>query len=179
MTGAGHPLRRALAAVLSAQLAAAAASAQARAAPAVVQGFQIGGEARQALHTVWEASVAAGAERVACIGGDRLGGVARITRVLPLQPSRADSMGVAASVSIEQCGPPEWFGTAHTHIAFYDGRRPYPTFSGADRGVMGLWLERWRSDGVFCVLYSPSAAHCEAAGAGGSLVGGPGTAASY
>lgn len=88
-------------------------------------------------------------------------------------------MGVAASVSIERCGPPDWFGTAHTHIALRDGHRPYATFSGADRGVMGFWLERWGTDGVFCVLYSAAAAHCEAAGAAGSLVAGPGTAASY
>lgn len=152
----------------------------ARAEPAVaVQRIEIGDDARQALHAVWESSVAAGAERAACIGGDRQGGVAHITRVLPLQPSAADSMGVAASVSIERCGPPDWFGTAHTHIALRDGHRPYPTFSGADRGVMGFWLERWGTDGVFCVLYSAAAAHCEAAGAAGSLVAGPGTAASY
>ncbi len=123
--------------------------------------------------------MAAGVERAACIGGDRQGGVARITQVLPLAPAGADSMAVPASVSIEQCGPPNWFGTAHTHIALYDGQHPYPNFSGADRGVMGLWLERWAADGVFCVLYSASAAHCEAAGSAGSLVAGPGTAASY
>ena len=152
----------------------------ARAEPAAaVQSIEIGDDARQALHAVWQSSVAAGAERAACIGGDRQGGVAHITRVLALQPSAADSTGVAASVSIERCAPPDWFGTAHTHIALRDGHRPYPTFSGADRGVMGFWLERWGTDGVFCVLYSAVAAHCEAAGTSGSLVAGPGTAASY
>ena len=118
-------------------------------------------------------------ERAACIGGDRQDGVVTITRVLALTPSAADSMGVSAAVSIERCGPPNWFGTAHTHIALYDGQHPYPNFSGADRGVMGFWLERWAADGIFCVLYRASAAHCEAAGAAGSLVAGPGTAAAY
>ena len=182
MIGTRRVWGRPLAAAIVAQFAAGGrAHAQAaRAEPgAAVQRIEIGADARQALHAVWQSSVAAGAERAACIGGDQEGNVAHITRVLALQPSAADSMGVAASVSIERCGPPNWFGTAHTHIALYDGQHPYPTFSGADRGVMGLWLERWAADGIFCVLYSAAAAHCEAAGAAGSLVAGPGTAASY
>ena len=116
---------------------------------------------------------------MACIGGERDRGVAFITRVLPLEPSAADSMGVSASVSIERCGPPEWFGTAHTHIAHRTGERPYATFSGADRGVMRLWLRRWAADGVFCLLYSPTDAHCETEGASGTLVAGPETGTSY
>lgn len=182
MTGAVRVVRGALGAALLARLVA-GGSAHAQAARAeqatAVQRIEIETEAGQALHAVWESSVGAGAERVACIGGHQDAGVAHITRVLMLQPSAADSMGVAASVSIERCGPPTWFGTAHTHIALYDGHHPYPTFSGADRGVIGFWLERWVANGIFCVLYSAAAAHCEAAGAAGSLVAGPGTAASY
>jgi hypothetical protein len=174
-------LPRAVVAALLAQLAAEApAFAQARAQPvAAVEGFEIAPDARRALHAIWQSSVAAGVEGAACIGGDRQGGVAHITRVLPLTPTDADSLAVSAVASIERCGPPNWFGTAHTHIALYDGQHPYPNFSGADRGVMGFWLERWTTDGVFCVLYSATAAHCEAAGAAGSLVAGPETAASY
>lgn len=148
-------------------------------APVPVQRFELADEAKAVFHTLWESSVVAGAERVACIGGVREGGVARVTRVLVLDPADADSMGIAAAASIEKCGPPDWFGTAHTHIAHRDGRRPYPTFSGADRGVMRLWLRRWTADGVFCLLYSPTQAHCEAEGDSGSLVAGPGTGTSY
>ena len=148
-------------------------------APGPVQRFELGAEAKGVFHTLWESSVAAGAERAACIGGVREGGVARVTRVLVLDPADADSMGIAAAVSIEKCGPPDWFGTVHTHIAHRDGRHPYPTFSGADRGVMRLWLKRWAADGVFCLLYSPTDAHCETEGDSGSLVAGPETGTSY
>lgn len=147
--------------------------------PGAVHRFDIAADARQALHALWDSSVAAGAERVACIGGERAGGVALITRVLPLQASAADSMGVSASASIERCRPPDWFGTAHTHIARRRGERPYAAFSGADRGVMRLWLRRWSADGVFCLLYSPSDAHCETEGDSGSLIAGPETGVSY
>jgi hypothetical protein len=148
-------------------------------APGAVHRFEVTADARQAFHALWDSSIAAGAEHVACIGGERDSGVASITRVLPLQPSTADSMGVSASTSIERCGPPDWFGTAHTHIAHRSGERPYATFSGADRGVMRLWLRRWAADGVFCLLYSPKDAHCETEGASGSLVAGPETGTSY
>jgi hypothetical protein len=144
-----------------------------------IHGFEIEADAREALHTLWTSSLAAGAERVACIGGARDHGVAYITRVLPLEPSAADSMGVSASASIERCGPPQWFGTAHTHIAHRRGQRPYSMFSGADRGVIRLWLTRWTGDGVFCLLYSATDAHCETEGASGSLIAGPETGTSY
>lgn len=148
-------------------------------APGAVHRFEIAADARQALRALWDSSVAVAAERAACIGGERAGGVALITRVLPLESSAADSMGVSASASIERCGPPAWFGTAHTHIAHRRGERPYAAFSGADRGVMRLWLRRWSADGVFCLLYSPSEAHCETEGDSGSLIAGPETRASY
>jgi len=141
--------------------------------------FEVGDSADQALHALWEASSAAGAERVACIGGERKDGVAHITRVLALDPAHADSLAVSALASIERCGPPMWFGTAHTHIALYDGQHPYPGFSGSDRGVMMLWWKRWQVEGIFCVLYSPTMAHCETSGASAGLVAGPGTRTSY
>jgi hypothetical protein len=142
-------------------------------------GFQVDAEARPLLHGLWEASTAAGAERVACIGGDLRDGVGHITRVLILESGNADSLGISASASIDRCSPPQWFGTAHTHIALYDGQHRYPNFSGADRGVMMLWWRRWTVDGVFCVLYSSTEAHCELQGASASLIAGPGTRVTY
>jgi hypothetical protein len=141
--------------------------------------FEVADSADQELQALWAASSTAKAERVACIGGERRGGVGRITRVLALDSARSDSLAVSALASIERCGPPLWFGTAHTHIALYDGQHPYPGFSGSDRGVMLLWWKRWQVDGVFCVLYSPSVAHCETLGASAGLVAGPGTRTSY
>jgi hypothetical protein len=124
-------------------------------------GFSFRTSARDSLRTLWVGSVAAREERVACIGGVRLMGTAYVTRVLPLAPAAADSMHVSAAASIKQCGAPEWFGTVHTHIAKFGGR-PFVTFSPDDRRVMSLWRKRWHAEGVFCVLYSETAAHCEA-----------------
>jgi hypothetical protein len=116
------------------------------------------------LRRLWVASTAAKQERVACLGGERTDSGTQITRVLVLDVSAADSMGISATRSIETCGPPNWFGTVHTHIALRDGQRPYPRFSGADRGVMLLWWRRWQVDGTFCLLYSATDAHCEVDG---------------
>lgn len=74
------------------------------------------------------------------------------------------------AASLEICGPPAWQGTVHTHIALYDGHRPYSTFSGADRGVMLSWGQRWRSQGTFCLLYAETSVHCELDGPSGSLI---------
>jgi hypothetical protein len=146
---------------------------------ATTERIEVGSTADSGFRELWQASTTAGAELVACIGGERRDGVARITQVLQLSSGRADSLAASASGSIEQCGPPDWFGTAHTHIARYDGQHPYPAFSGADRGVMMLWWKRWQADGVFCVLYSATQAHCETSGASPGLVAGPGTQTSY
>jgi hypothetical protein len=83
-----------------------------------------------------------------------------------LEEGSADSLGVSARSSIENCGPPNWLGTVHTHIARYDGEHPYPNFSGADRGIMFLWWQRWEVDGMFCVLYSETEAFCQVLGVG-------------
>ena len=122
--------------------------------------FRFDGDARSSLQELWANSIAAKEERVGCIGGYRREGVAIITRVRLLVPEGADSSNVLAARSLTDCRPPNWFGTVHTHIAKFQGL-PYVTFSAPDRNVIMLWHERWKIDGVFCVLYSDSAAHCE------------------
>jgi hypothetical protein len=92
-----------------------------------------------------------------------------VERVLRLEPDAADSMGISATASIERCGPPEWSGTVHTHVALYSDEGPSRRFSGQDRVVMRMWYDRWRTDGVFCVAYSERSAHCEADGVVGGL----------
>ena len=121
--------------------------------------FTVDTGARDALRALWSASVAARAERVACLASLVDGDTLRITRVRPLE-SGADSLAVSALASLEACGPPEWQGTVHTHIAAAGGR-PVGQFSGSDRGVMLMWWQRWNADGTFCVLYAEDEAHCE------------------
>jgi hypothetical protein len=122
--------------------------------------FTFSTEARDALRALWAHSVAAHAERVACIGGHSVNGVAYITRVQELSAA-ADSFNVSATVSLRQCAPPDWSGTVHTHIALNNGR-PYILFSGADRTIMSMWRRQYHSDGVFCILYNSWQANCEA-----------------
>lgn len=117
-------------------------------------------DARTVLHSLWKESVQAHKERVACIGGHFDGGVFHITRAEPVEVEFADSLRAAPGASLDRCGPPEWAGTAHTHIALYRGQ-PYSTFSMSDRAVMAVWRARWRAEGVFCVLYSATEAYCE------------------
>jgi hypothetical protein len=124
------------------------------------QAFAVAPEAQAAMRALWSASVAAKAERVACLASVVDGDTLRITRVQPLEAG-ADSLAVSAGASLERCGPPEWQGTVHTHIALTNGQRPYPLFSGADRGVMLMWWQRWKADGTFCLLFSENQAHCE------------------
>lgn len=133
------------------------------------QAFRFSPEAGQALRALWDSSVAAGQERVACLGATVRGDSVTVSRVLPLPPEAADSMGVSALTSIDRCGPPEWSGTAHTHVAFYTEDQPSRRFSGQDRVAMSLWHDRWRADGVFCVVYSARDAHCEADGIVGGM----------
>ena len=117
-------------------------------------------EAGQAMHLLWSASLAAHAEQVACLASVVDGDTLRITRVRPLAAG-ADSLAVSAATSLETCGPPAWQGTVHTHIALTAGQQPYSLFSGADRGIMLMWWQRWKSDGTFCLLYAEDQAHCE------------------
>jgi hypothetical protein len=126
--------------------------------------------AQPELHRLWDASSAAKSERVACLAANIEGDTVRITRVLALDSGPADSLGISAGTSLDRCGPPEWRGTVHTHVALRDGRSPYSLFSGADRGVMMLWWQRWRVDGIFCLLYSGSEVICEIEGPRGAVL---------
>jgi hypothetical protein len=146
-------------------LAAASAHAQ-RGGPHSVGGsgpaesFHFTNAARNALQSLWRTSTDHKQEEVACIGGYQRDGVSYITKVERVRTS-ADSMNASAAVSLRECGAPEWLGTVHTHIARFGGL-PYVTFSAPDRGVMREWHNRWKADGVFCVLYDDQHAYCEA-----------------
>jgi hypothetical protein len=136
----------------------------------IPRAFRFDADAGTELHRLWQASSAARAERVACLAAEIEEDTVRITRVLPLDAGSADSLGISAGASLESCGPPEWRGTVHTHVALRDGRSPYTLFSGADRGVMMLWWQRWRVDGVFCLLYSDEEVICEIEGPRGAVL---------
>jgi hypothetical protein len=131
--------------------------------------FRFSADAGATLRALWEESVAAHEERVACLAADILGDTVFVSRILRVEPDAADSMGISATASIERCGPPEWDGTVHTHVALYTEDSPSRRFSGQDRTVMRMWYDRWRSDGVFCIVYSKRSAHCEADGVVGGL----------
>jgi hypothetical protein len=132
--------------------------------------FRFEVDAGPELHRLWEASTRAKAERVACLAATIDSDTVHISRVRPLEPGGADSLGISAGTSLDQCGPPEWLGTVHTHVALRDGQRPYSLFSGADRGVMMLWWRRWQVDGVFCLLYSSDEVICEIEGPVGAVL---------
>jgi hypothetical protein len=131
--------------------------------------FRFSAEAGAALKALWEESVEAHQERVACLAADIRGDTVFVSHVQRVSPDAADSMGVSATASIEQCGPPEWDGTVHTHVALYSDDSPSQRFSGQDRTAMQMWYDRWRADGVFCVAYSEQSAHCEADGVVGGM----------
>ena len=130
----------------------------------------IAADARTELHRLWTSSVESRAERVACLASAIDGDTVRITRVQLLDGLGVDSLAVSAEASLEMCAPPLWQGTVHTHIALRDGRQPYSRFSGADRGVMQSWGQRWRSQGTFCLLYAETSVHCELDGPSGILI---------
>jgi hypothetical protein len=132
--------------------------------------FRFEPDARPQLHQLWDASVDARAERVACLAATIEGDTVRISDVFPLSTVRADSLGISARASLDTCGPPQWRGTVHTHVALRDGRQPYSLFSGADRGVMMLWWQQWREDGVFCLLYTDQDVICEIEGPEGAVL---------
>jgi hypothetical protein len=136
----------------------------------IPRAFRFEPDARPQLHELWTASLSAKTERVACLAASIEGDTVQISNVLLLGTNRSDSLGVSASTSLETCGPPHWRGTVHTHVALRDGRRPYSLFSGADRGVMMLWWQRWQVDGVFCLLYSEKDVICEIEGPEGAVL---------
>ena len=131
--------------------------------------FRFSREAGAVLRELWQTSVAAKEERVACLASSIRNDTVFVTRAQLLDSEEADSLSISATASVEQCGPPDWSGTAHTHIALYTDDLPSTKFSAQDRIAMRLWYDRWHSDGVFCVVYSAEDAHCEADGVVGGL----------
>ena len=73
-------------------------------------------DAQAALRALWSGSVAAKVERVACLASVIDDDTLRIPRVLPLDRRRRLARR-SPPASLETCGPPEWQGTVHTHIA--------------------------------------------------------------
>jgi len=117
--------------------------------------------ARRPLSALWQSSVAARAERVACLSG-RIGrDTVWISGATPVVVAGADSLTAEGEPSLAQCGPPNWIGTVHTHIRSTDDPDPAPRFSPGDRAQMSEWVRRWGRPGAFCVLYSSEGAHCE------------------
>ena len=131
--------------------------------------FRFSREAGTALSALWQASLAAREERVACLASTIRNDTVFVSRIDPLEPEDADSLGISASASIDKCGPPEWSGTVHSHIALYTDELPSTRFSAQDRTAMRLWYDRWHADGVFCLIYSAHDAHCEADGVVGGM----------
>jgi hypothetical protein len=131
--------------------------------------FRFTREAGTALRSLWQASIVARQERVACLASTIRNDTVLVIRVVPLEIEDADSMGISALESVEQCGPPNWSGTVHTHIVLYSEDLPSKRFSAQDRIAMRLWYDRWQTDGVFCVVYSAEDANCEADGVVGGL----------
>lgn len=121
--------------------------------------FSFDGAASSVLFDLWRESVDLNLELVACLRGEYRDGVVRVTRVTPVN-SMANFTGAEAAPSLDRCGPPQWSGTVHTHIAMFSGQ-PYATFSPPDRGVMHAWELKWETEGLFCVLYSEDQAYCE------------------
>jgi hypothetical protein len=141
----------------------------AQAEPSARAAFRFSAEAGRALGALWRSSIAAREERVACLASSIRNDTVFVSAVAPLEPEGADSMGISATASVDRCGPPQWSGTVHTHIALYTDDSPSARFSGQDRIAMRLWYDRWQSDGVFCLVYSDHNAHCEADGVVGGM----------
>src|SRR5512133_1973189 len=76
--------------------------------------FRFSHEAGAGLQSLWQASLAAKQERVACLASTIRNDTVIVTRIEALEPEDADSLGISATASVEQCGPPEWSGTVHT-----------------------------------------------------------------
>lgn len=154
-------------------IAGSAASLAAQQAGPPKPAFRFSREAGRALGELWRASLAAREERVACLASSIRNDTVFVSKVAALEPEEADSMGISATASINKCGPPEWSGTVHSHIALYTQDRPSTRFSAQDRTAMRLWYDRWHTDGVFCLIYSEHDAHCEADGVVGGMRSAP------
>ena len=86
--------------------------------------FRFEPSATPELHRLWEASLSAKAERVACLAGSIEADTVRISGVFPLEAGPSDSLGVSAAASLETCGPPSWRGTVHTTLLCAMGASP-------------------------------------------------------
>ncbi len=137
--------------------------------PVVVQAqlptWVIDSAARPVLKQLWASSVAAPAERVACLAGSIAPDTVWITDAM-LLAGAGESLGAGGEASLAECGPPRWIGTVHTHIRSTDDPEPVARFSPGDRAVMSTWASRWGRKGAFCILHSATAAHCEVYPAG-------------
>ena len=131
--------------------------------------FRFSHEAGLGLQALWQESIATRQERVACMASTIRNDTVFVTRIAMVKSEEADSLGISARASVEQCGPPAWSGTVHTHIALYSDSLPSTRFSAQDRAAMRLWYDRWHADGVFCLIYSARDAHCEADGVVGGM----------
>ncbi len=149
--------------------AAAASHASAQTGRAPHGTFRFSHEAGTGLQALWQESLAAREERVACLASTIRNDTVFVTRISMVKSDEADSLGISATASVEQCGPPVWSGTVHTHIALYSDSLPSARFSAQDRTAMRLWYDRWHADGVFCLIYSARDAHCEADGVVGGM----------
>ncbi|MFN8653153.1 MAG: hypothetical protein U0133_14710 [Gemmatimonadales bacterium] len=129
--------------------------------PADLPAWRVAPAAEDSLKALWARSMATRREAVACLGGIIGPDTVHVTSALPLAEAPADSLTADAQLSLSDCGPPRWIGTAHTHVRSTDGEEPAPRFSPSDRTVMSLWSTRWGRQGAFCVLYSEKRAHCE------------------
>jgi hypothetical protein len=102
----------------------------AQAEPGARAAFRFSAEAGRALGVLWRSSIAAREERVACLASSIRNDTVFVSAVAPLEPEGADSMGISAIASVDRCGPPQWSGTVHTHIALYTDDSPSARFSG-------------------------------------------------
>jgi hypothetical protein len=132
-----------------------------RAAPAQLPTWIVEETARPALSALWQSSVAARAERVACLSGRVGRDSVWVLGAESVVAAGADSLTAEGEPSLAQCGPPRWIGIVHTHIRSTDDPEPAPRFSSGDRAQMSEWVRRWGRPGAFCVLYSAQGAHCE------------------
>ena len=105
--------------------------------------FRFDPSAQAELRRLWVESTGARTERVACLAGQIVSDTVRVTRILPLT-DWADSLAVSAQQSLDECGPPQWQGTVHTHVAVHGGGEPYSRFSGADRNCRRCFRSRIR-----------------------------------
>ena len=162
--------RRALITLIASLLLAAAASAQDSVPRRTTPIFRFTAEAGRTLQRLWEASVAAQQERVACLAAEVRNDSVFVAPRAPARDVRGRLHDHRVRTSRSSAADhPRGPGRSTRHVAEYSDGLPSTTFSAQDRGVMRRWYERWHADGVFCVVYSRRDAHCEADGVIGGI----------